>query len=1118
MIKKIIFWVSFSIFSLACTIYSIKYFSSAFPIVSLNIDMNRKDALRLADSLATRYDWGPDTYRRAASFRNDRDVQYFVELEAGGKSKFKDMITSQLYMPYTWRVRHFKSNETNETLIRFTPDGSFYGFLERISEHTPGASLESDKAKEIAETFVSKNFKIDLAPFEQVEQSKKVQTSGRIDHTFIYERMNERLGEGKYRLRIRVSGDRVTEITNFIKIPESFKRRYREMRSSNTTIANTSFIAIILLYIIGGCIVGLYLLIRRRLVSWRGPLIWAIIIALFSVFNRINNLPLLWMNYDTALSMHVFLMNQFVSIIINFIGTVLFYSIIFMTAEGFTRKAFPHHIQFWKLWSPGVANTSPVLRRTLIGYMAVPIFFIFDIFLYLFATKLFGWWSPSDVLFEPDVLATYLPWFSSIAGSLNAGFMEECLFRAIPIAGAVIISKRYGYKWILIPAAFLIQAIIFGAGHANYVQQPAYARLVELIIPSLGFGLIYYFLGLLPAIIIHFLIDVVWMAIPLITSNAEGVWINHLIIILIVLIPVWIILIRRLSSGRWEKIKESDRNSSWKLPRIKSSKINGQSTYHFQPILDNRKLVYTLVFTGLLGLLAWTSYSSFRSVDPGLKVSRSDVKQLTEHALSERGIKLDSSWMRLISTVRPLSNDDKFVWQTGGPEFYVKMMHTYISPPLWRARIVRFEGDIVARAEEYHLFFDGKGTCIRFRHKIPEQWAGDSLSIDQAREIAQTTIQKNFSLNPDSLKETYASPIKHENRMDWIFTYSDTINYDLEQGDARIGVSISGNEVTDAFRYVHVPEKWLRDKKNRENFFSQIIILGDIFIFFLFTGALIGSIAIIKHKKFSIRLFLWTLIIIFVFTILDLFNRWPSIIADFSTSRPFFHQVFASLAFPLLGGLFLASGPALIMGFIHSLKRNQKCENKFKYILLAIFPAFLISGMYALLEHFFRPSLQPPWSDSNIASNLIPALGIAFSQLPNYIIDTIIALLLFIAMDRFSDGWTKKKFLTSFLFITTVFLIHGNNANSPGYWIIYGIISSIVYFILYLYVLRYQLSLIPLIMSIIVILDMIQNAIFNPYPHIIPGTVIGIVLILTMGVTWFLILCQDRNKLTLREI
>lgn len=1096
--------------------FSIRYFSSAFPIIPLNIEMNRVDAQNYADSLAERYGWGPEKYRTAASFTHENIVQYFIELEGGGKSAFTQMIQSGLYMPYTWNIRHYADNETNETSIYLTPDGTFYGLEEQISEDAPGPSLEDERALALAEDFVIQEFDIDLAPYARVEDAIKVQPSGRTDHIFIYERTDESIGEGRFRLRIAVRGDRVTEIMHFIKIPESFSRRYREMRSSNETIAHVALFAVVILYLIGGCVIGFYYLIHNHLISWRGPLTWAIAIALLQMLDRLNNFPLLWMSYDTALSMHVFILEQLVGMILWFIGTSLIYTIIFMAAEGLTRQAFPNQIQFWKLWSQEVANTHAVLKRTISGYLAVPVFFAFEVILYLYTTKLFGWWSPADVLFEPDVLATYFPWFSSIAVSLEAGFLEECLFRAIPIAGAVILARRFGYKRIVIPAAMLIQALIFGAVHANYVQQPSYARLIELILPAMSFALIYYFWGLLPAIILHFCYDVIWIAIPLIVSSAGGIWIDRAIIILLAFIPLWIILFNRLKSGRWTSVEEAVLNKAWRLPASKPITDNRKSSYTYQPNLEDRRLLAALIIMGILGLLLWINFTDFDNVDPELKISREEIQQRTSNTFTRKGINLDSSWTTLISTVRPLGDEDEFIWQVGGPTVYTELMGSYISPPLWRSRIVKFHGDIVDRAEEYQLFFDGDGECIRFRHKIPERWPGAELTLIQARDIAMRVLRDDFSSDTTGLKETYAAPIKQQHRMDWHFIYSDTVNYTLERGEARISVSICGDEVSDAFRYIHVPEEWKREQQNKEKLFSQIIIIADIIVFILFTGLLVGSIIIIHDKRFSIRLFLWSLVIIFILSVLDLINQWPQIIADFSTSRPFMHQAFTTLAFPILGSLFVSSGPALIMGFIQSLKRNQKCEYKLKCVIIAWLPGLIVTGMYAAVSYFFQPSLKPLWSNSDVAGYLIPTLGIALYHLPAYVMDTIIAALIFIAIDRFSDSWTEKKVLSAILFMITIFLIHGNNASSLKHWIILGTISSVIYFLLYVYMFRYQLSLIPIFMGSVIIMNLIRETLINSYWHVL-GTILGILMILSLAIAWFLILCRDRNTLKLHE-
>ena len=159
------------------------------------------------------------------------------------------------------------------------------------------------------------------------------------------------------------------------------------------------------------------------------------------------------------------------------------------------------------------------------------VFFAYDVGLYVIATRVFGWWTPSEALLHPDVLATYVPWLSAIANSLQAGFWEECLFRAVPLAGAALIGDRFGKRGLFLVIAFIVQAVIFGAGHAPYPTQPSFARPVELIIPSIGFGLLYVYFGLLPGIVLHFAFDVVWFALPIFLSDAPGIWFQKAMVV-----------------------------------------------------------------------------------------------------------------------------------------------------------------------------------------------------------------------------------------------------------------------------------------------------------------------------------------------------------------------------------------------------------------------------------------------------------------------------------------------------------------------------------------------------------------------------------------------------------
>jgi len=310
MYRKPLFWILFVTVSLACVAFTFRYFSQGFPLVTLDLRMDRETALTFAETLAEENGWGPEEFSQAASFGLDFRTQVFVELETGGTEAFAEMLKGDLYSPYTWRVRHFKEGETTETSLWFTPAGQPYGFSETLPEDQPGAGLSSEDALAIAEAEAGEMWSMTLAEFDLVEPKQEVRPGGRIDHTFVYERRDVSLGEGRYLLRLTVAGDRLTGLQHFVKIPEAFSRQYQEMRSANNTIAFGATIAMLGLYVFGGCIVGLFFLMRQHWVIWRQPVFWAFLIAFLQFLVGINHLPLAWMGYDTAISSQSFLLQQ----------------------------------------------------------------------------------------------------------------------------------------------------------------------------------------------------------------------------------------------------------------------------------------------------------------------------------------------------------------------------------------------------------------------------------------------------------------------------------------------------------------------------------------------------------------------------------------------------------------------------------------------------------------------------------------------------------------------------------------------------------------------------------------------------------------------------------------
>ena len=166
LMRKPIFWISVSLLFIGGLYYSVKVFPKAFAILNVELKMDREAAFNKAESLSGTNGWGPKGYDQAATFYHDSRTQNFVELDAGGSDKVIKLIQDDLYHFYTWKVRHYKELQANETIITFTPSGEFYGFKEILSESEKGESLSQNRAREIAEDFVQNNTSILLHKYE----------------------------------------------------------------------------------------------------------------------------------------------------------------------------------------------------------------------------------------------------------------------------------------------------------------------------------------------------------------------------------------------------------------------------------------------------------------------------------------------------------------------------------------------------------------------------------------------------------------------------------------------------------------------------------------------------------------------------------------------------------------------------------------------------------------------------------------------------------------------------------------------------------------------------------------------------------------------------------------
>jgi len=1041
------FWIVFAFLGVGGAVTGVRLFSDALPTVALDITLDRGEALARAAELAGEYGWGAPDDRSAASFGLvDDEVQTYVELEGGGRDVFAGLSGRGLYEPFQWRVRRFAEHRVEEVLVSFTPTGDPYGFRLRLSEEeAAGGNLDGPAARSLAES-TAQDWGVDIGAYRLLDSSQETLPGGRLDHHLVYERAGEAVAEGRFRLRLGVSGSRPSELTHTVFVPEAFSRRYDDMRSTNDAIALVSQALFMLVFVVLGAGVGSALLLRRRWLEWRAPLAWGAVIAFVFGLNNVNQMPLSWMSYDTALSSSNFVLQQLGSAAaIGLLGTPLI-AFFLMAGESLGRRAFGHHLQQWRFWSPQVASSTTALGMTTAAYLLLGLQLGYVMLFYLGTQRLEGWWSPADALVQPDLLATYLPWLQAVSLALFAAFWEESIFRAVPIACAALLGARFGRRGLWIAISVVGQALVFAAAHANYAQQPPYARVVELTGPALLWGLVYLRFGLVPTILTHFLYDLSLISVVLFESRAL---VDQGVIIVAGLVPLGVVLVSRVRAGARPRPPEWAFNGAWS-PRTAASPpavVDEPPTDRAAPSPARadasrkwRWPGWVVPTAGVLGALLWVGARLSHDPPPPLWGDAEAAVAAAHAALRAEGAPVDTWSSERTAGAGPNEGRD-YVFEEAGAEAYAQLRGTYVDAPRWVVRLVDWRGDPEARVEEYRAWVGDSGRVIRTYHAVPEGRAGPSLDGDAARELATSAATTRLGLTRERLREVEAEESSLPGRTDWTFTFTELGLLEDVDGEARVEVRIAGDEVVDVSRELRVPEAWVRERREVE---SRRLIMGGGLLLLLVVGlvaAAVGGVVAWSRGTLARGVVVRLALPVAAAMALSEANAWPTSVTAFSTAQPWAFQAGALALALLLAAVVAAPG----IGFVGALAATWLSPGRVRAprgaaVALGVLLAGLIAGARAVF-----PS-APRLPDYSGAGAFVPFLDAPLRAVTPYLLLTSGLLVVLAVIERGRRRQLVRSVVTTVLAVSAVVLVPPTLQASLPVWAVAALGNAVVLF------------------------------------------------------------------------
>ncbi len=868
--------------------YGILNFHKAFPEIALNMQVSRDKAVELSQDYLESRNFDFEGFKESIIFTRDYDGELFLQKELGVDKTVE--LAKDTVDVWFWRVRFYEPLRKLSYWVKVNPEGEIIGFGRLLPEDQEGPKLSSETALILAEAFLTGSMNVELDKWEYIEGSSE-DLPNRRDHTLTWELRGFEKQGAKYRMKVEVQGAEVGSFSRSLKVPEQWKREYRHQRSQNKLFQSIAdFVSFILIAI---AFVYFIMHIRGGQIPWRTAIILSVSLFAVNFIMGVNSLPLEVAYYNTTSSYSSFLSEVFIRSLLAGIFEALLLVLLIGAGEKLYRRQFPDKLALQNIFRWKGMKSREVVQGTIMGYVLVAFDLGFVVFYYIAGGKI-GFWSPADVKYD-NAVSTMLPWIYPLAISMGASLLEEFWFRFFGISFFKKITKST-----LI--AIVVPAFIWGFLHSNYPQQPGFARGIEVGIMGILAGLVMLRFGIWATLVWHFVLDAIWIGLFLFQSDNAYFWISGLIVCGALLIPAIVAGLTHLKGKRAEAadkllnrevdIPEGIVRKSKTALSIEESPQNAKSIVRFSRTVPRKVVYYALIAAvcGLAALIIPGRETLTDSYQP--KIDRKEAEKRADEAISERyGIDTEN-YIKSIIDVNSLYQDEYYKQLFNADFSYVRkhgsledakeifFSRNGATPFLWYITYMR-EKD----AEEYIYKIDPLFGRYAIYHKLPDTTSGAKLERDSALVIAEQTFKR---MQPDHEKYKLDSvqPREKENRRDYYFTW-ETIDPVIGEAHFIKGVNIVGDEALPSETLgLNIPEQWERHEKEKNIRWAIIQALGFITIIgFGVWGLVVFGKRLVK-REIKWKYGLTAGVVIFIASVLDVFNRSLTFWWEYNTSEP----------------------------------------------------------------------------------------------------------------------------------------------------------------------------------------------------------------------------------------
>jgi len=318
--------------------------------------------------------------------------------------------------------------------------------------------------------------------------------------------------------------------------------------------------------------------------------------------------------------------------------------------------------------------------------------------------------------------------------------------------------------------------------------------------------------------------------------------------------------------------------------------------------LGRKDVVFIVICLAIIGIGLVIGFKYFQQAFPeasiDFKVTRAESKTLAVDFLKGQHLDPDRSGYHNASGFR-FDNQAKVFLEK---ELGLTKAQEYFGHPVklwyWKQRWFKPE-----QKEEFSVMVTPEGNIMGFDHQIPEEQAGDSLSMDSARSIVDGFLQQVIGRDLAALEFVTMSQQVRPHRIDHYFTYKVRGFEPATDSDYRLSVTVQGNEVSAYREYLRVPEVW---KQSYNELRSYNATTGQI-ASLLMALTVIAMVAVIftriRNRNIRWKTAAWFGIIGFTLSFLTSLNTLPLTMLGYDTTASYSGFLIKNISFILLSAL-----------------------------------------------------------------------------------------------------------------------------------------------------------------------------------------------------------------------